>query len=84
MRRIFDSSQLPPSDRLDAYNALMLASRMRAPTMFATDRAAHPEQDGEFRAVLRAMELGAEQVSAMTCTPMRARRTPRLIRRSDS
>lgn len=77
MRRVFDSAQLRPSDRLDAYHALMLASRMRAPTMFATDRA------GDFRAVLRAMDLGAEHVSTMTCTPMRARRTPRLIRQSD-
>ncbi|MBE1604911.1 helix-turn-helix domain-containing protein [Actinopolymorpha pittospori] len=82
MREVFDSAQLPPSDRLDAYHALMLASRMRAPTMFATDQATDA-RDGEFRAVLRAMELGAQQVSTMRCTPMRARRTPRLIRQSD-
>jgi AraC-like DNA-binding protein len=75
MEKMYDSVDLPPPDRLDAWYAV--TSQALAPNEFSIDR---PE---DFRASMHVMELGASQVSALTYTSLRSQRTPKLIRQSD-
>ncbi|MEV8569362.1 helix-turn-helix domain-containing protein [Streptomyces sp. NPDC051322] len=72
---VFDSQELPVSNRVDAWREITASALI--PNEFSIDRAA------EFRASLRAADMGAAQVTAMTYASMRSRRTARLIRRSD-
>lgn len=75
LENVFDSECLPSVDRLDAWRDI--TSRSLTPTVFDVEGA-----DG-FRATLQAMDLGATNVTTMTYSSMRCRRTPKLIRRSD-
>ncbi|WP_079031734.1 AraC-like ligand-binding domain-containing protein [Streptomyces specialis] len=75
MEKVFDSDDLPSAERIDAW--CELASGTLTPSAFTIDRGSG------FRASLRAADLGAAQVTAMTYSSLESRRTPRLIRRSD-
>ena len=75
LEKVFDSECLPSADRLDAWREV--TSRSMSPTVLDA------EGSGGFRATLRAMDLGAANVTTMTYSSMRCRRTPQLIRRSD-
>ncbi|MER6531555.1 helix-turn-helix domain-containing protein [Streptomyces sp. NPDC001508] len=75
LEKVFDSQDLPVSNRVDAWSDITASALI--PNDFRIDRAA------EFRASLRAADLGEAQVTALTYASMRSRRTPRLIRQSD-
>ncbi|WP_351235298.1 helix-turn-helix domain-containing protein [Streptomyces sp. NPDC002133] len=71
----FDSRHLPAADRVAAWHDI--TDRMLTPNEFVVDDAA------AFRASLRTGDMGKVQVTALTYSSMRCRRTPDLIRRSD-
>lgn len=75
LAKVFDSRDLPVEDRIEAWRDL--TERALAPNEF---RIADPAR---FRATLRAVDMGEVQVTALTYSALRSRRTPRLIRRSD-
>jgi AraC-like DNA-binding protein len=75
MEKVFDSEDLPQADRVDAWRAVVSHSLTR--NEFSIERAA------DFRASLRAMDLGVAQVTAMTYSSLLLQRTPKLIRQSD-
>ncbi|MER7196060.1 helix-turn-helix domain-containing protein [Streptomyces flaveolus] len=75
LERVFDSQFLPALDRVDAWREITASALI--PNEFVVDRAA------EFRASLRAANLGGAQVTAMTYASMASRRTPQMIRQSD-
>ncbi|EPH41374.1 putative transcriptional activator NphR [Streptomyces aurantiacus JA 4570] len=72
---VFDSQGHPAVDRVEAWRAVTASALI--PNEFSVERAS------DFHASLRAAEMGAVQVTAMTYASMKTRRTPRLIRRSD-
>ncbi|WP_223837751.1 helix-turn-helix domain-containing protein [Streptomyces venezuelae] len=63
------------ADRFEWFNEVVATELM--PTALSTDRTA------SFRAEVAALDLGAVQVSKFAYSPLRSRRTPALIRRSD-
>lgn len=71
----FDSQHLPAADRVAAWHDI--TDRMLTPNKFDIDDAT------AFRASLRTGDMGKAQVTALTYSSMRCRRTPELIRRSD-
>lgn len=75
MQHVFDTEELTPQERLEAWQEL--TSRMLMPMVVTTDHAA------DFRASLEAIDLGAEGVSTLTYSSLRSQRTPKLIRQSD-
>jgi AraC-like DNA-binding protein len=75
METIFDSAELARADRFDAWRDLTADSLM--PTVLSSARTS------DFRASMRVIDLGTVQVSALTYSPLRSQRTPKLIRRSD-
>ncbi|MFH9354839.1 helix-turn-helix domain-containing protein [Kitasatospora sp. NPDC017646] len=75
LEKVFDSQRLPVLDRVEAWRDITASALI--PNEFVVDRAA------EFRASLRAAELGGAQVTDLTYASMTSRRTPRLIRQSD-
>ncbi|GAB2974440.1 AraC-like ligand-binding domain-containing protein [Saccharothrix stipae] len=75
MLTVFDSATITARDRLDAWREITAASL--APT--AVDS---PDPEA-FTARLRAMPLGAAQVTSLAYTSLTARRSPKEIRRSD-
>ncbi|SDI07725.1 helix-turn-helix domain-containing protein [Nonomuraea jiangxiensis] len=75
LEKVFDTEDLPPEDRLEAWHEAV--SQSLTPNVFSIDRAE------DFRASLRAMDLNAAHVTAMTYPSMQSRRTSKLIRRSD-
>jgi AraC-binding-like domain/Bacterial SH3 domain len=75
LERVFDSADVPVAHRVDAWREATAVAL--APHEFTVDDPAG------FRASLRAADLDGTDVTALTCGPVRARRTPRSIRRSD-
>ncbi|MFF2653733.1 helix-turn-helix domain-containing protein [Streptomyces sp. NPDC058045] len=75
METVFDSAALPAAERSEAW--LDTTSKALLTTQFEIpDTAA-------FQARLRAVNVGAAQLSSMSYGPLVSRRTPRLIRQSD-
>ncbi|MFF5448099.1 helix-turn-helix domain-containing protein [Streptomyces sp. NPDC012888] len=66
---------VPEADRFEWFNAVVASELM--PTALSTDRT------DTFDAQVSALDLGALQVSKFLYSPLRSRRTPALIRRSD-
>ncbi|MBQ0985285.1 helix-turn-helix domain-containing protein [Streptomyces sp. F63] len=75
LQTVFDSGDLPAPDRADAWRDITASALI--PNEFHIDRAA------EFQASLRTADMDGAQVTALTYTSMKSRRTPHLIRRSD-
>ncbi|MGW3172655.1 AraC-like ligand-binding domain-containing protein [Streptomyces sp. NPDC001153] len=75
LETVFDSQRVPVLDRVEAWRDITASALI--PNEFTIDRAA------EFRASLRAADLGGAQVTALTYASMTSRRTPQLIRQSD-
>jgi AraC-like DNA-binding protein len=75
LEHVFDSQDLPEPSRLDAWRDVTASALI--PNEFSVDTAA------DFRASLRAADLGRAGVTALTFASMTRRRTPQLIRRSD-
>lgn len=75
LEKVFDTRELPVRGRVDAWRDI--TAEALVPNEFSIGRAAG------FQASLRAADMGAAQVSALTYASLRSRRTPRLIRRSD-
>ncbi|MEV5451488.1 helix-turn-helix domain-containing protein [Streptomyces sp. NPDC052535] len=75
LQNVFDSQDLPVSDRVEAWRDITASSLM--PNEFSIDCPA------QFQASLRAVDMSGAQVTALTYTSMRSRRTTQLIRRSD-
>ncbi|MBG0857701.1 helix-turn-helix domain-containing protein [Streptomyces spinoverrucosus] len=75
LEKVFDSESLPVPDRVEAWRDVTASALI--PNEFTIDPAA------EFRASLRAADLGGAQVTGLTYASMTSRRTPRLIRQSD-
>ncbi|MEU9789160.1 helix-turn-helix domain-containing protein [Streptomyces sparsogenes] len=75
LETVFDSQDLPVAHRVEAWRGITASALI--PNELDID---HPD---EFRASLRAADLGGAQVTSLTYASMRSRRTPRLIRRSD-
>ncbi|WP_037252258.1 helix-turn-helix domain-containing protein [Kibdelosporangium aridum] len=73
--KVFDSRDLPATDRVDAWREL--TARALASNELSVD-----DSTG-FLATLRAADMGPVQVSALTYSSLRSRRTPKLIRRFD-
>ncbi|MDQ0780141.1 AraC-like DNA-binding protein [Streptomyces aurantiacus] len=73
--KVFDSQDMPVLDRVEAWQEITASALI--PNEFIIDRAS------EFRASLRAADLGGAQVTALTYASMTSRRTPQLIRQSD-
>jgi AraC-like DNA-binding protein len=71
----FRTDDLPASERFGCWHDVMANALI--PTIACSDH------QGDFRASLRALDLGAVQVSALTYPSLMSRRTPKLIRRSD-
>ncbi|MDT0306471.1 helix-turn-helix domain-containing protein [Streptomyces sp. DSM 44917] len=72
IRTVFHSEDLPPQERLAAFNAAQV--RNPHPVRFGSER---PQ---EFWATARELDLGTVNVSVLTCSTAEVRRTPRLIR----
>ncbi|MER5934779.1 helix-turn-helix domain-containing protein [Streptomyces sp. NPDC002054] len=66
---------VPTADRFEWFNEVVASELM--PTALSTD------QTATFRAEVAALDLGALQVSKFSYSPLRSKRTPALIRRSD-
>lgn len=75
METAFRAQDLPVRERFDAWFQMTRQSLLSS--VISSDHAA------DFRASLRALDLGVVQVSAIAVPPMSSRRTPRLIRQSD-
>jgi AraC-like DNA-binding protein len=75
LKKVFDSQRLPVLDRVEAWRDVTASALI--PNEFTIDGAA------EFRASLRAAELGGAQVTDLAYASMTSRRTPQLIRQSD-
>ncbi|WSQ14709.1 helix-turn-helix domain-containing protein [Streptomyces sp. NBC_01231] len=71
----YDNGALPAADRLAHWHEQM--SRSLAPSDI------HASGADDFRASMRLVDLGAAQVSHLSLTSMRFRRSPKLIRDSD-
>ncbi|WEO99829.1 helix-turn-helix domain-containing protein [Streptomyces sp. FXJ1.172] len=75
LEKVFDSQRVPVPDRVEAWRDITASALI--PNEFTIDRAS------EFRASLKAADLGGAQVTALTYASMTSRRTPQLIRQSD-
>lgn len=75
LEKVFDSQDMPVLDRVEAWRDATASALV--PNEFTIERAP------EFRASLKAADLGGAQVTALTYATMTSRRTPRLIRQSD-
>ncbi|WP_328334056.1 MULTISPECIES: helix-turn-helix domain-containing protein [unclassified Streptomyces] len=75
METLFDSAALPAAQRSEAW--LETTSKALLTTQVEISDSA------TFQARLRAMNVGAAQMSSMSYGPLLSRRTPRLIRQSD-
>ncbi|MFI1015871.1 helix-turn-helix domain-containing protein [Streptomyces sp. NPDC020965] len=75
LEKVFDSEDLPVTDRVDAWQDIVAQSLV--PNAMSIDR------DGDFHASLRAVDLGACQVTAVSYSSLRTLRTAKMIRRSD-
>ena len=75
MLTVFDSATIAARDRLDAWREITAAAL--APTAIDS-----PDPEA-FTARLRAMPLGAAQVTSLAYTSLTARRSPKEIHRSD-
>jgi AraC-like DNA-binding protein len=73
--REFRTEDLPVAERFGFWHDMTADALI--PTIFSSDHA------DDFRATLRALDLGAVQVSAMTYPSLECRRTAKLVRRSD-
>ncbi|MGH3388958.1 MAG: helix-turn-helix domain-containing protein [Actinomadura sp.] len=71
----FRTEDLPVSERFGFWHDMTADALI--PTAFRS------EHRDDFRATLRALDLGAIQVTSMTYPSLETRRTPKLIRRSD-
>ncbi|MFD9883416.1 helix-turn-helix domain-containing protein [Streptomyces alboflavus] len=72
---VFDSRGHPAEERVEAWRAVTASALI--PNEFSIER------PSDFHASLRAAEMGAVQVTAMTYASLKMRRTRQLIRRSD-
>ncbi|MFD3502680.1 helix-turn-helix domain-containing protein [Streptomyces sp. NPDC058676] len=77
MQDVFNSQDLPPEDRVGAWQEITAHSLAPNEFSFSTD------QKSEFQASLRAAQMDEAQVVSLTYSTLRSRRTPKLIRRSD-
>ncbi|MEU0738873.1 helix-turn-helix domain-containing protein [Streptomyces sp. NPDC006134] len=73
---VFDGDDVAVPERFEAWRTW--CDRTLAPTVL--DRVGCETPPGGFRAVLRVLELGPAHMADPTYGPLRARRTPRLIR----
>ncbi|WP_198351826.1 helix-turn-helix domain-containing protein [Streptomyces typhae] len=79
LHTVFDGDSVPAADRFDAWREA--SAQALLPTLM--DQVGCDGAHDEFRAGLRAAGLGPVQLADLTYGPLRARRTPRLIRASD-
>ncbi|WP_327401756.1 helix-turn-helix domain-containing protein [Streptomyces sp. NBC_01288] len=75
IRTVFRSEDLPPADRLAAFDTFLHTCD---PPMRVTSTPPH-----RFRATARTRDLGPVRILELTCSPAVIRRTTRLIHRSD-